>query len=313
MQLDKPLKNWSGKIGSVTVGKNGNSIQVGGDDTLPFHHFEGTLAHKPVIAFEVQDVFPENWHETVKKPWKDCLNDPVEWAKTAVEKYQAEMICLSLIGTHPDRENRSTEETVELVENVSSAVDVPLIIKGPGLSEKQNDVLNKCGAALSGKGCILSSAETDDYKTITATCQAYGHTLVAESPIDVNIAKQLNILISDMGFHMDKVLIDPMTGSLGYGLEYTYSVMERIRLQALAGDTMLQMPFICYVGQETWRVKEVKVTETEQPLWGDIEKRGIDWEAATAITVLLSGANILVMRHPDAVQKVRESINELRK
>ena len=198
-----------------------------------------------------------------------------------------------------------------MVKNIISEVNVPLINQGPGSSEKQNDVLNKCGEAASGRKCILASALDDNYKTITATCQAYGHLIVAESPIDVNLAKQLNILISDMSFSPDRIIIDPYTGGLGYGLEYTYSVMERIRLQALAGDPMLNMPFICFVGKEVWRAKEVKINESVEPLWGNMEKRGIRWEAATAISLLLSGANILVMRHPEAIKTVKKAINKL--
>jgi len=311
MEFEIPLKKSSGRIRAVTIGTEENSVAVGGEDTLPFHHFEGYIPNKPVIAFEVQDVYPSDWVDIVKESYGECLKNPVDWAKTAVEKFNADMICLNLRGTHPDRENRNTEESAELVKNIISEVDVPLIIQGPGSSEKQNEVLNKCGEAAAGKRCVIASAVEDNYKTVTATCQAYGHIIVAESPIDVNIAKQLNILICDMNFPPERIIIDPLTGGLGYGLEYTYSVMERIRLQALGGDVMLQMPFICFIGQEVWRVKEVKVPESVEPLWGDVKIRGICWEASTAITLLLSGANILVMRHPETVSIVRKAVDKL--
>jgi len=311
MELEIPIKKWSGKIRAVTIGTEKNGITIGGEDTLPFHHFEGSIPNKPIIAFEIQDIYPSDWLDVVKEPYGEYLKNPVEWAKAAVEKYNADMVCLNLLSTHPDRENRSADEAAELVKNIISEIDVPLIIQGPGSSEKQNQVLNKCGEAAEGKRCIIASAVEDNYKTITAACQAYGHIVVAETPIDVNLAKQLNILISDMNFPPGRIIIDPLTGGLGYGLEYTYSVMERIRLQALGGDAMLQMPFICFVGQEVWRVKEVKVPESVEPLWGDMKKRGICWEAATAITLLLSGADILVMRHPEAINTVRKAVDKL--
>ena len=311
MELEIPIKKWSGKIRAVTIGNEKSNITIGGEDTLPFHHFEGSIPNKPIIAFEVQDVYPSDWLDVVKEPYGEYLKYPIEWAKMTVEKYNADMICLNLRGAHPDREDKSADESVELVKNIISEVNTPLIIQGPGSSHKQNDVLNKCGEAVEGRRCILASAVEDNYKTITATCQAYGHIVVAETPIDVNLAKQLNILICDMNFPPERIIIDPLTGGLGYGLEYTYSVMERIRLQALSGDEMLQMPFICFVGQEVWRVKEVKVPESVEPLWGDMEKRGICWEAATAVTLLLSGANVLVMRHPEAIDIVRKTVDEL--
>jgi acetyl-CoA decarbonylase/synthase complex subunit delta len=311
MEFEIPLKKWSGRIKEVTIGTGKNSITIGGEDTLPFHRFEGNIPKKPVIAFEVTDVYPSDWIDVVKEPYNEYLKNPVDWAKAAVEKFNADVICLNLRGTHPDRENKSADESAELVKNIISEVDAPLIIQGPGSSEKQDEVLNKCGEAAAGKRCIIASALQDNYKTVTATCQAYGHIIVAESPIDVNIAKQLNILISDMNFPFERIIIDPLTGGLGYGLEYTYSVMERIRLQALSGDAMLQMPFICFIGQEVWRVKEVKVPEYVEPLWGDMKKRGIHWEATTAVTLLLSGAGILVMRHPEAVNIVRKTVDRL--
>jgi len=140
---------------------------------------------------------------------------------------------------------------------------------------------------------------------------AHNHFLIAESPIDVNIAKQTNILITQMNFPKEKIIMDPLTGALGYGLEYTYSVIERIRLQAFNGDEMVQMPIISFVGQESWKVKETKVSQDKEPMWGDQEKRGILWETTTAVSLMLSGANILVLRHPYSVTFIKETINKL--
>ncbi|MEJ2744308.1 MAG: acetyl-CoA decarbonylase/synthase complex subunit delta [bacterium] len=287
------------------------SIEVGGQDCLPFHHFEGTYPNRPVIAWEVTDVRPDDWCDTVADPYRDVCGDPIVWAKSVVEKRGAKLICLTLRSTHPDKENRSASDAAEMVKRMLKEVNVPLIIKGAGPGEKQNQVLSACAEAAQGECCLLSSAIEEHYKTPVASAIAYGHTVAAESPIDVNLCKQLNILISDLNFPSDRIVIDPMTGGLGYGLEYTYSVMERIRLQALDGDAMMQMPFICFIGQETWKAKEAKVPEEKEPLWGDKKKRGVLWEIATATALLYSGADILVMRHPDAIATVEKTIDEL--
>ncbi len=308
MAFEPVKKVWPGKIREVGLG---GTVTVGGESALPFHQFEGRTANRPVIALEVPDRNPGDWIDPVKEPYGDVLDDPVAWAKKSVEAYGADLICLNLRSAHPDRGDRSPEDCAELVRSVIDAVDVPLIIKGPGPSPKQNEVLPKCGEAAEGKVCLLASAVEDHYQTLVAAAQAYGHSIVAESPIDVNMAKQLNILITEMNFPPERIMIDPLTGGLGYGLEYTYSVMERIRLAALGGDAMLQMPMICFVGEETWRVKEAKTPTEEEPRWGDQRSRAVFWEVATAVPLLLSGAGILVLRHPAAAATVREAIGEL--
>ncbi len=287
------------------------SLEIGGQDCLPFHHFEGTYPNRPVVAWEVTDVRPTDWPDTASQPYLDLLDDPVAWARFAVDGKGAKLVCLNLRGTHPDKENRSPSEAAALVKRLLKGVNVPLVIKGAGPGEKQSQVLSACAEAAEGERCLLSSAVEEHYKTPVASAIAYGHAVVAETPIDVNLCKQLNILISDLRFPPDRIVIDPLTGGLGYGLEYTYSVMERIRLQALDGDEMMQMPFICFAGQEAWKVKEVKVPEEKEPLWGDKKKRGVIWEIITAISLLYAGADILVMRHPDAIAAVEKTIDDL--
>ncbi|MFH1735655.1 MAG: acetyl-CoA decarbonylase/synthase complex subunit delta, partial [bacterium] len=184
-------------------------------------------------------------------------------------------------------------------------------IQGYGSGDKNSELLAKCAEECRGEGLTLASAVDEYYKTLAAATIAYDCNLVAESPIDVNLAKQLNILLSDMNVPKERIIIDPLTGGLGYGYEYTYSVMERIRLQALSGDPMMSMPILNFVGQETWKVKEVKLPATVEPSWGAEKERGILWEAVTAHGLLLAGANILVMRHPEAIAQVEKAIDEL--
>jgi len=301
------------RIGNTPAdgGTRAFSVEIGGESCLPYHQFEGIMPCKPVIAWEIPDVRPDDWCETVKEPYGELLGDPVRWARFVTEECGARLICLDLRGARPDRENRSAAESAELLRRLLTEVKVPLIIKGPGPGQKQNEVLTACAEAAQGERCLLASAVGEEYKTLVAAAIAYGHLVVAESPIDVNLCKQLNILISDLSFPPDRIVIDPLTGGLGYGLEYTYSVMERIHLQALSGDAMMQMPFINFVGGEVWKAKEVKVPVAKEPMWGNERERGVMWEIATAVSMLYAGADILAMRHPDAIAVVEKTIEEL--
>ena len=230
-------------------------------------------------------------------------------ARRAIEEFGADLLMVHLMGTHPDRGNRSAEQAAADVAAVLEAVHVPLIVKGPGAGQKQNEVLARVAESCGGEGLALHSATNEDYKTLAAVAVAYGHVLVGESPIDVNIAKQLNILLADANVDLNRVLIDPLTGGLGYGLEYTYSVMERIRLAALGGDAMLNCPIVCLVGEEAWKAKEARVSADKEPLWGDQRERGIHWEVATAMALIEAGAEVLVLRHPEALARIRKQVD----
>ncbi|GAF91822.1 unnamed protein product [marine sediment metagenome] len=259
------------------------------------------------------DIEPTDWPESLKKPFGDVLKDPVKWAVKCVEEYKAPLICVKLIGTHPDFGNRSAEDSAKLVKDILQAVNVPLIILGSGDDEKDNLVLAKASVAAKGEKCLIGDATEKNYKTLVASCLADGHNIIGESPIDINIAKQVNILISEMGFPYERIVINPTIGGLGYGMEYAYSIMERARNAALIGDKMLSMPFVCFVGQEAWRAKEAKSTSLEHPDWGDEFSRGPLWETQTAVCVLQAGADILIMRHPKAAEETRKYIDSLMK
>ena len=259
---------------------------------------------------EIWDIAPGDWPEELVRPYQGVLDNPLEWAKRCVQEYNAQIICVRLLGAHPDFGNKSSKEQAKLIEDLLKIIDMPLVILGCGDDDKDNEILPVCSQAARGRRCLIGNAVQDNYRTLTVAVLADGHNIIAESPIDINIAKQLNILISDMGFPLEKIVIDPTTGALGYGLEYVYSIMERARLAALSGDKMLAMPFINFVGQETWRAKESKATEKEFPQWGPAKERGIAWEATTSVTLLQAGADVLVMRHPEAVECVRKYIKE---
>ena len=310
MALQIPAKKWAGSVREVTLGAGErHALTVGGCCGLPLHTFEAEFPNRPVLALEVTDIDPPRWVKTVRDPWQATFGNPADAAKRAVGEYGADLVMLHLLGTHPDRGDRSPDDAASDVQKVLEGVDVPLIVKGPGPGSKQNEVLARVAERFQGEGLVLHSAVQEDYKTLAAVTVAYGHIVVAESPIDLNIAKQLNILLSDSNVDLNGVLIDPLTGGLGYGLEYTYSVMERIRLAALGGDEMLNNPMMCLVGDEAWKVNEDKVSEEDEPLWGNSTMRGINWEVATALAVIEAGAAIVVMRDPEALSRVRQFID----
>jgi acetyl-CoA decarbonylase/synthase complex subunit delta len=309
--MNLPVKKWPGKINSVKIGNakteggtRNKTIIIGGSDCLPAHSWEGSIPHPPAIALEITDAPPLDWNPVVKNALGDLLHDPVNWANYAKDELGVDLICLNMRTA----EKVGLEPSVEFVKNFVKRMDLPIILKGPGESDFQDEFLSKCAESCAGEGLLLASATQNHYKTISAAAIAYGHSIVAETPIDVNLAKQLNILLGEMKAPLNRIVIDPLTGGLGYGLEYTYSVMERIRISALKGDALLSMPFINFIGDESWKVKEVKIAE---PRWGEPGKRGILWEVANAMSLLSAGAEILVLRHPESVKLIHQAIDNL--
>ena len=300
----------SGKVLSVTIGGGEAAVTVGGATSLPFLHFEGETPNKPIVAMEVTDVAPQ-WNQVLLDAFADVINDPVAWAKKCVEEYKADMICVRLIGSDPEVGNHSPEDCIKIVKDIKAAVNVPLAVIGCGVDEIDNKVISAIAEACSGENLLLGNAKQENYNTIAAACMVHKHTLIAQSPLDINICKQLNILINEMGMPLERIILDPSIGGLGYGIEYAYSVQERSRIGSLQGDKMLGMPLIGTVGFEAWKAKEAQVGEDEFPDWGDQAERGILWETLTATTLLQAGIDILLMRHPKAVALVHKNIEEL--
>jgi len=302
------LEKWPGIISTVIIGatkdeggSRGNTVKIGGQNSLPLLFKEGAIPHKPKIAFEIWDIAPQDWQEELISAYGKAVNDPFAWAEKCVNEFKAELLCIRMQGTHPDSGNKTPQEAAKFISRLLNKVKVPLIIIGSGDDTKDNLVMPVVSEAAKKERCLIGCAVQDNYKTLVASVLADGHSIIAESPIDINIAKQLNILISDMGLSLERIVINPTIGALGYGLEYAYSIMERARLAALSGDKTLASPFICFVGQEAWRTKEAKVSV----------EQGIIWETITATSLIQSGADLLVMRHPKAVQKVNNFIETL--
>jgi len=306
-----PIERWTGRVREVKLGGNGRKeVIVGGAAALPFLHFEGTIPHRPVVAIEVQDMHPQGWPGHLRAAWGDVLNDPATWAKKAAE-FGADVIALRLSSAHPESGNTGAAEAKVNVDKVLSATDLPLVVLGPEVPEKDNEVLVAASEAAKGERIALGNCIEKNYRTIAAACIADGHVAIGFTPTDINLAKQLNILLCELGIPVDSILIDPTSAALGYGLEYCYSVMERIRLAALSGDGMTAMPMIAHVGSETWQQKESRVAEGVPGSWGDLEERSRMWEAITATTLLHGGADIVVLRHPEVVEQVKGVIDEL--
>lgn len=311
MALVIPKETYSGKIYTVQLGTGAKTVTIGGANALPFLGFEGSFPNRPAVALEVMDITPDDWPETLRKALGNEAANPVQWAKFC-QKNGADMVALRFMGTHPDQKNKSPEEAARIAADVAAAIDIPLVILGSGHVEKDTQVLQAVAAATRGKNCAIGKAVEENYKTVAAAAMANDHKLIAMSQLDVNLAKQLNILLSQMGFDKERIIMDPMSSALGYGLEYTYSVMERIRLAALLqNDAMMQTPIVCDIGANVWKVKEAMAADAEMPEWGGLEDRALAWESVTASAMITAGADMLIMRHPGAAEKARELISEL--
>jgi acetyl-CoA synthase len=309
-----PSESISMGIREVTLGGSGtrtSSVTIGGAAALPFRHFEGNTGRRPVVALEVFDYVPKNLPNALREAYGSLLADPASMAEYCVNKLGAEAISVRLEGTHPDKGGRSPEEAANIVGDVLRSVGVPVIVTGPSHFATTNAVMKHIASAFAGENLLLNWAETDNYKTVVAAAMGYGHCVVAQTPIDVNLAKQLNILATNMGLTPERIVIDPLTGALGYGLEYTYSVMERIRTAAFTGDSMLAMPLLCTPGYEVARTKESRASSAEFPLWGPESERGALLEIATAMSLLNAGADLLIMYHPTAARTVKRKIDEM--
>jgi acetyl-CoA decarbonylase/synthase complex subunit delta len=310
MGFEMAKEKYTGSIKEISLGQGDKAVKVGGNTCLPFHTFEGDMPTKPKIAMEIWDMEPPEWPEAAKAPYKDVIGDPAAWAKKCVEEFGADMVVLQLKSTDPNDTNASADDALATVKKVLEAISVPLVIWGTANVEKDAEVLKKVAEGCQNENLLVGPVEDANHKAIGAAIMGYGHTAISSSPIDINLAKQINILLENIGLPLDRMVIDPTTGGLGYGLEYTYSIMERINLAALTfGDDKLQLPMINNLANEVWRCKEAKEGVDEAPQLGDPERRDILMEACGAVTYLMAGSNIMIMRHPEAVRMVRSFID----
>ncbi|MBI3160141.1 MAG: acetyl-CoA decarbonylase/synthase complex subunit delta [Chloroflexi bacterium] len=317
MPIEIPKDKWPGKIRTVTLGatseqggSRGKTVTLGGASTLPFMNFEAPMPHPPQIAFELRDRRPDDWSAVVLDVWGGAADDPAVWARAA-EEQGADLLQLSLSLTNAQGNPTTPQMAVAATRKVLESSSLPLMVYGPGQAEADNELLVAVAEATKGERLALGICEDKNYRTIVAAALANDHLVVARAPMDVNLSKQLNILITDMGLPPDRILMDPTCGALGYGIEYGYSVMERLRLAALQGDSMTQNPMTVSVGFESWKTKEAKVGADVPSAWGEWTERGIQWETLTAVTLLEAGADLVILRHPESLRRVRLAIQDL--
>ena len=315
--VEIPKEKYAGKVREITLGATkdqggtrAKTVTIGGESTMPFLHFEGSIPHSPAIAIEIQDRKPSDWSPVLLDAWKDVADDPTKWAKAA-EALGVDLILLKLNATLADGSPNTAAHAKQVVRQVLQATGLPLIVFGPGQAELDNEMLVAIAEETKGERLVLGVCEDKNYRTIVAAAMANDHLVDSRTPMDVNLAKQLVILIHDMGLPLERIVMDPTTGALGYGIEYGYSVMERLRLAALQGDGMTQQPMLVTPGEEAWRVKESKVGTDVPAMWGDWAERAVHWETITASALVETGANVVVMRHPEAIKRVREMISKL--
>jgi len=309
-----PKEQYTGKINTVVLGKGASEIKIGGETSLPFFIFEGEIKSRPLIAMDVYDKTPANWPSYLTAYYSDVMDDPVKTAIKCIDKFGADAICLHVTGVNPDINTLNAEQAAMLVKEVRSAISKPLIIYPEAPLETVAEVMKKVSEVNAESNIVLGWVEEDNYKTLAASAIGYKNNLISLNPLDVNIAKQLNILLTQLGLPEDRIIMDPSSSGLGYGIEYCFSAMERLKIAALMqDDKMTQMPIINNIAAEIWKVKEVKENQDQSPGLGKDEQRGINWETISAMCMLLSGSNVVTMSHPKAVKEVKAVIDELLK
>jgi acetyl-CoA decarbonylase/synthase complex subunit delta len=317
MAVDIPKEKWTAKVREVTIGATADdggtrakTLTVGGESALPFLHYEGSFPNRPALALEIRDRKPDDWSPLLMEAWGETAEDPAAWAKAA-EEIGADLVYLVFGATTVDGNPNTPDNVRAVVRKVLEATSLPLAIIGPGQADLDNELLVPAAEEAAGERVLLGICEEKNYRTIVAAALAHNHLVQSKTPMDVNLSKQLVILINDMGLPLERIMMDPTTGALGYGIEYGYSVMERLRLAALTGDKMTQQPMIVDPGAEAWKVKESKVGEGVPEAWGDWNQRAKNWELLTATTLIHSGANIVVLRHPENLSQVHKVIEDL--
>lgn len=315
MTIDIPKEKWSGTVREVTIGATAEgggtrtkTLTVGGETGLPFLKFEGETPHQPGLALEIRDRKPDDWSPLLNEVWGETMENPGDWAKAA-EEAGADLIYLGLSQATVDGEPNTPENARKVVREVLEASGLPLAVHGPGQAEIDNELIVPVAEEGKGENLLLGICEEKNYRTIVAAALGHNHLVQTRTPMDVNLSKQLVILVHEMGLPLERIIVDPTTGALGYGIEYGYSVMERLRLAALQGDSMTQQPMIVTPGEEAWKVKESKVGEGVPENWGEWKRRALEWEAVTAVSLLQSGANIVSLRHPETLKRVRAFVD----
>jgi acetyl-CoA decarbonylase/synthase complex subunit delta len=298
MEYKAPVEEYTGVVREVTIGKGKNSINIGGENMLPLHFFdEGSNPNPVKFALEVLDMEPPDWPEHLIQPFKDVLSDPVKWARKC-EELGADAVFLRLVSTDPAVKDSSADGAAILAKKVAEAINIPLIIYGSGDDKKDAEVLPKVAEACDGMNLLIGPVQKENYEIVGKALLDHGHNASALSPLDINLLKELNVKLGKF-FPAEKIVIDPESAALGYGMEYSFSLMERVKqIGIITKDNMTMMPIIADLGGECWKTKQAK----------ENKEQGLLWEGMTALSLLLAGANILVLRHPETLSLVKETM-----
>ena len=308
-----PFTAKSGKfnasIKTVTIGTGDKAITLGGESSLPFQGFDAPIVNAPKVGIEITDFGMDNEPECIKKYYEGCTTIG-EIAKKAASFEGVDFLSFRMEGADPNGADKATEDLVAMIKEIADAVDCPLVICGCKNAEKDAELLTKAAEAVQGKNALILAAKEENYKTVGAAAGlAYNQIVGAESSVDINLAKQLNVLLSQLGVKTDAVIMNIGTASAGYGYEYVASTMQRIKAAALSqNDAQLQMPIITPVASETWATKEATSSEADIPEWGCQEKRGIDMEVETAAADLACGSDCVILKHPVSVATISKMI-----
>ena len=311
-----PFTAKSGKfnasINTVEIGSGDKAVKIGGENVLPLYSFDAPIENAPKVGIEITDFGMDNEPDCVKKYYEGC-ESIADIAKKAASFEGVDFLCFRMEGGDPNGANKSTEELIGALKEVAAAVDLPIVAAGCKNAEKDAELLSKAAEALDGRNAMLLAAKEESYKTVGAAAGlAYKQIVGAESAVDINLAKQLNVLIGQLGVNSKSIVMNVGTAAAGYGFEYVVSTMDRIKAAALSqNDANLQMPIVTPVASETWSVKEAMASEADVPEWGDQEARGIDMEVETAMAVIASGSNAVILKHPTSIATITNLVKEL--
>ncbi|MFO7773349.1 MAG: acetyl-CoA decarbonylase/synthase complex subunit delta [Dehalococcoidia bacterium] len=298
MEYKAPVEAYSGVVREVTIGKGKKSLKIGGENILPLHFFdEGSNPNPAKFALEVLDMEPPDWPKHAVEPVQDVISDPVGWAKKC-QGFAVDAVSLSLMSTDPAVKDTPADKAAALAKEVAEAIEVPLIVYGSGDEKKDAEVLPRVAEVCDGMNLLIGPVLKENYEAVGKAILDHGHTAIAQSPLDINLLKELNVKLGKF-FPPDRIVIDPLSSALGYGMEYSFSLIERVKqIGIMTKDSMTMMPIIANLGAECWKTKQAK----------ENKEQGLLWEGITALSLLLAGANILVLRHPQTLRLVRETM-----
>jgi acetyl-CoA decarbonylase/synthase complex subunit delta len=298
MEFKVPKEAYTGVVREVTIGKGDKALKVGGENILPFHFFdEGSQPNPPRFALSVLDMEPSDWPAHLVEPFADVISDPLRWAKK-VESFDIDAICLNLASTDPAEKDAPPEEAAQLVKRMVGEIKKPLIVYGSGDEKKDSEVLPMVAKICEGENLLLGPVQKENFEVVGKAILENGHVAIAQSPLDINLLKELNVKLCKF-LPPERVIIDPLSSALGYGIEYSFSLMERVKqIGIITKDSMTMMPIIANLGEECWKTKQAK----------ENKKQGLLWEGITAISLCLAGANIIVLRHPETLKIVKETL-----